>query len=488
MKLVVAITFVGLFLYAYSSQKEDQTITWKVKLDNVVVHIDLKNTPLKLSYLTKLLPILKKLGVTGLLIEYEDMFPYIGELAQIKNQDSYRRSELKNFLSVCKNTNIEVIPLVQTFGHMEYVLQFQQFRELREVDDHMDSICPSKLKSLDLIRNMLSQVMLFHKSVAPLKHIHIGCDEVFNINLKVCNECTKRRQSKERIFMEHIRTVTEIVKNISAETTVLIWDDMIRSIYVKHPVHQTAEPVVWNYKKKVMLYHKTLSQYHKIFPNIWIASAFKGADGDESILPNIKYRFLNHYSWLQGIRNYKFGGESNIFNFKGIILTGWSRYAFGRKPVDLLPCSIPSLMLNLILIAKFQTGVCSPKPQYTKDLTVFYSIYLNDSFSKMLDCDMMDIDVNNNYFHFIFDYDNLSLDNCNFTEWKLYKSVKEYIKFYYTVNGTEINSKLRDQYLEKMYELNFTLFHIMNEYYAPNFVNEYVNNLILKIKDLLIKS
>ncbi|XP_053618138.1 hexosaminidase D-like [Plodia interpunctella] len=478
MQFLVAIMFLDL-LYSYCYQQTNGAS--RVLLDNVVVHIDLKNTPLKLSYLTQLLPTLRKLGATGLLMEYEDMFPYEGELVQIQNQNSYRRSELKNFLIICKYTNLEVIPLVQTFGHMEYVLKHREFRELREFDPYMDSICPSKPKSIDLIRKKLSQVILFHRSVAPLKHIHIGCDEVYYINLLLCKECSVRHLSNEEIFMAHVQTVTSIVKNMSQDTTVLIWDDMLRFTYSDFPVDQKAEPIVWNYKKKVEVLHDNLLKYHKTFPNIWIASAYKGADGEESILPDIKRRFLNHFSWLEVISNYTFEDDSNVFKFKGIVLTGWSRYASGRKPVDILPCSLPSLVLNLILVDRFQLDFFP-----TTDPSVFYSKYLHNRFLNTLRCGVIDVEVNNKYFDVIFDYDNLFLGHCNFTEWRLYTSLKNYMLFYNTVKKTKkINSRMCKEFLEIINGFTFTLFHIMSKYYAPNFVKEYVTDLISKIKDLL---
>lgn len=92
-----------------------------------------------------------------------------------------------NFLSWCHDLRIEVIPLVQTFGHMEFVLKLEEFRHLREVDEFPQEICPSKSDSLSIIQEMLRQVLSLHRTA---KFIHIGCDEVFH--LATCNYCTKR--------------------------------------------------------------------------------------------------------------------------------------------------------------------------------------------------------------------------------------------------------------------------------------------------------
>uniref|UniRef100_A0A0K0CUZ3 Hexosaminidase D n=1 Tax=Angiostrongylus cantonensis TaxID=6313 RepID=A0A0K0CUZ3_ANGCA len=80
-----------------------------------IVHLDLKGAPPILSVYTWLFPLLRKLGVHGVLIEYEDMFPYSGPLN-----------------SIAEMNDIEVIPLVQTFGHMEFILKHPPFAGLRE--------------------------------------------------------------------------------------------------------------------------------------------------------------------------------------------------------------------------------------------------------------------------------------------------------------------------------------------------------------------
>lgn len=93
------------------------------------------NTPLQVPYIEKVLPLLAKLGATGILIEYEDMFPYDGVLAGIKAGNAYSKDDIRRILEAAKANNLIVIPLVQTFGHLEFVLKLREFKHLREVRD-----------------------------------------------------------------------------------------------------------------------------------------------------------------------------------------------------------------------------------------------------------------------------------------------------------------------------------------------------------------
>ena len=59
-----------------------------------LIHFDLKGAPPKMEYLLKLIPMFVKLGATGLLVEYEDMFPYEGVLESAATSNHYTKAEV----------------------------------------------------------------------------------------------------------------------------------------------------------------------------------------------------------------------------------------------------------------------------------------------------------------------------------------------------------------------------------------------------------
>ena len=152
-----------------------------------VVHIDLKGAPPRLQYLISTLPLLVKAGATDLLLEYEDMFPFHAHLQNVSSKSAYSRGELSTLLHAAKNNNLGVIPLVQTFGHLEWLLKLERFKHLREDPQYPESVCPSREETIKLVRTMLMQIMEMHPDSS---HIHIGCDEVFHIG--ECSQCVQR--------------------------------------------------------------------------------------------------------------------------------------------------------------------------------------------------------------------------------------------------------------------------------------------------------
>lgn len=221
-----------------------------------LVHLDLKGAPPKISYLKRLLPIFKSLGATGLLLEYEDMFPYTSSLRNLSAKNAYSKSEIKELIRAAESLALSIMPLIQTFGHLEFALKLQDFEHLREVPESPQSICPSLNNSLIFIEEMIAQVVELHQTSSSLNdelqapnftHLHIGCDEVFRMG--ECPKCKSKRN--DELFLSHVRTVANIIKKRWPHMKIVIWDDMLRTISLKDlqnsKIGQLVEPMVWVY-------------------------------------------------------------------------------------------------------------------------------------------------------------------------------------------------------------------------------------------------
>jgi hypothetical protein len=81
-----------------------------------------------------LFPLLREWGATGLLIEWEDTFPYVRDLAVLGSNGpscpagSYTAEEAREFLKLAGDAGLAVVPLIQTIGHLEVTfINFQDW-------------------------------------------------------------------------------------------------------------------------------------------------------------------------------------------------------------------------------------------------------------------------------------------------------------------------------------------------------------------------
>nr|XP_048673201.1 hexosaminidase D isoform X2 [Caretta caretta] len=257
-----------------------------------LVHLDLKGAPPKVSYLAEIFPLFRTLGANGLLIEYEDMFPYEGELKPLRAEHAYSASEIKEILNLAKLHELEVIPLVQTFGHMEVY--------------------------------------------------YLGEGEESKQWLQ------KEENSTEKLCLSHMKAVASCMVSSHPAVKPIVWDDMLRGVseetLTESGVAQLMEPMIWDYAPdldeddKVLLVEK----YRKCgFPKLWFASAFKGATGANQSLTLIGHHLKNHLQWL------KVANSTPADMLQGIALTGWQRYDHFSVLCELLPVGIPSLAVCL---------------------------------------------------------------------------------------------------------------------------------------------
>ncbi|KAJ8387120.1 hypothetical protein AAFF_G00160600 [Aldrovandia affinis] len=315
-----------------------------------VVHLDLKGAAPKLRYLEQMFPLFSSLGATGVLLEYEDMFPYEGELQVLRSPYAYSAEDIKSINTLAKLSKLQVIPLVQVFGHLEFVLKHEQYSALREVGDFPNSLNPHTPGSQALIRDMVTQVLDRHPG-APW--LHIGADEVFGLgeSQDSKNWLHTNKGDKGRMYLDHVTAVSLYVTEKWPGIRLLLWDDMLRQISAdvlrESGLPNLASPMMWFYSPQLNLktVDQLISKYQQVgFKDIWFASAFKGASGVDQRVTPLGHHLNNHLAWLKVMTSMP---KYPSITFRGIVLTGWQRYEHFTVLCELLPMGIPSLAVCL---------------------------------------------------------------------------------------------------------------------------------------------
>ncbi|XP_065351869.1 hexosaminidase D-like [Cloeon dipterum] len=327
-----------------------------------VVHLDLKGAPPKLSFLRVLFPLIASAGANAVLIEYEDMFPFVNNLRNVSARNAYTKSDVQEINRMAAKSQLEVIPLVQTFGHLEFVLKLEEFAHFRESIDFPQEVCPNHPEVMTLIKDLVLQVRALHPES---RYLHIGCDEVFH--LAMCARCSAELRASQmhqkehnvfatdprfNIFAAHVARVARLVRD-ELGMIPIIWDDMLRQQgprLIGSELTNLVEPMVWVYTDDItrLVPHYVWHSYASMFPNIWVASAFKGASGEQALVPDVERRMANTAAWLRILSGEEVTGRK-VRHFRGLVLTGWSRYDHFAVLCELLPSAVPSLVLALAM-------------------------------------------------------------------------------------------------------------------------------------------
>ena len=131
-----------------------------------------------MSFLKRVFPFIRQLGATGVLLEWEDMFPFTGSLAPLAAGNCYSRRDVEEILGAARASELEIIPLVQTFGHVEFALKHQEFSGLREVPESPQALCPSLNASMEFVEKMIEQVRAYqviNHCFTVIKESHTLC-------------------------------------------------------------------------------------------------------------------------------------------------------------------------------------------------------------------------------------------------------------------------------------------------------------------------
>lgn len=205
------------------------------------VHLDMKSMIPTADYALTLIDELAEQGINALLVEFEDKFPF--EVTQgIHHSSAWTKDEFKRFGARCKEKNVELIPLLQSVGHLDYILKYPKFRDLRDGGPEGTSYqwCLALEETFELWCAMADELL----EVFPdTKIFHIGADEC-NMRLP-CERCGK---NKLDLYIKRVRRCAEYIQKKGMK--VVLWDDVFR----RYGAEKFAElpkgviPCVWMYQ------------------------------------------------------------------------------------------------------------------------------------------------------------------------------------------------------------------------------------------------
>lgn len=305
-------------------------------IEQRAVHLDLKGHPPTFERLLSLLDLFAALRYNIVLVEWEDAFPWSID-ARFRSETAYSEDEVAAFCAKAASLGIELIPLVQTLGHMETFLLPQEYARLREIPGEPDLLNCLADGARELVLSLLDDVLRLMPSV---QRFHIGGDEAWAFGTHPQTKAFIEEQGADALFLHHMEPLLDhlAARNIRP----LLWHDMLIHFddTILTRLASKCDLVVWGYRghPDQSTSHFN-SQYTRRFSELgftlWAGSAFKGADGPNADLPDLKERRFNAEAWVEVARRH---------GMTGIITTGWSRYNTSVMQCEALEASLDSLL------------------------------------------------------------------------------------------------------------------------------------------------
>lgn len=184
------------------------------------IHVDLWYHLDRPWYYEHLFQQLAHYKINTVVFEFEDKFQYTSHPV-LSAPNALTHEQVKQLIRAAKKYYIEIVPLVQTLGHVSFIAKHPEFYDLREVAKSNWQLCPLKPGTFNLIRDMLDEML---DVVEPAKYFHIGGDEARELGMGP--EC--RARWGDRAPVESYKLWLNFVCDLLNKRgkTAIVWDDM----------------------------------------------------------------------------------------------------------------------------------------------------------------------------------------------------------------------------------------------------------------------
>ena len=176
------------------------------------VHLDFKGAPPKMYYLEKFIRNVTQWGATGLLVEYENTFPYSGDYKNLRGRFSYKEDDIKKINQVAKEQKLEVILYISLFDDLDFLLKHAEFKKYRDNQKYAEMINPLHDGVVDFVTGLAENQLKLQPNV---KTIHIGCRKPMMLGWSLISKQWMHRNEKnlQQLYLDFIIRVVKSVKS-----------------------------------------------------------------------------------------------------------------------------------------------------------------------------------------------------------------------------------------------------------------------------------
>ncbi|KAI8340241.1 glycoside hydrolase superfamily [Chlamydoabsidia padenii] len=198
--------------------------TEQAHFDTQGVMIDCsRNGVLKVKSVLQLLRYMALMGLDMLQLYTEDTYEIEGEPMFGYMRGKYTKRELCRIDDYAYDLGIEVIPCIQTLGHLGQILQWPNYTHLR---DNSEVLLAGYERTYEFIDKMINAATTPFRS----NRIHLGMDEAYGLGEGRYRQLFGYNEPTQ-IFVYHLNRVMEICSKYGLQP--MIWSDMLFCLNAK---------------------------------------------------------------------------------------------------------------------------------------------------------------------------------------------------------------------------------------------------------------
>ncbi len=308
-----------------------------------------RNAVLTVKTVKQLIRELAKMGYNYLMLYTEDNLevasePYYGHL-----RGKYTKEEIGEIIRYAEIFDVEVIPHIQTLGHLDTLLRNPVYRKIRDTERVLLAKNESTYAFLDNVIREIAEMF-------PSKKIHIGMDEVALLGAGQYRTKYGYKDEKE-IYLEHLIKVKDICVRHGFEDIYCYSECLYRMAsessghycesvtfdekFIK-ALPKEITLVYWDYySESVERYENVIKKHYEMSDKVayasgawkWISFAPANEHTEHRSVPamlavqNTKQKNMYVTAWGDD------GGETSVFAILPSLLL-FSELAYGRKKKD----------------------------------------------------------------------------------------------------------------------------------------------------------
>ena len=227
--------------------------------------IDLsRNAVMSIEGWRRFVPLVADMGYNAILLYMEDVYEMEGEPYFGYMRGRYSREELKEIDAIGLRHGVEMIPCIQTLGHLSRISKWGAYKM-----DTGDILLVGDERTYELIDKMFKTMT----ECFTTKRFHIGMDEAISLGKGKYKEINGE-ESQSSIMRKHLARVVEIGKKYGLD--MMMWSDMLfrgwnkGEYYAKKTdipeeyckaLPESIAPIYWDY------YMKTEARYDDMLSN-----------------------------------------------------------------------------------------------------------------------------------------------------------------------------------------------------------------------------